>query len=191
MSYPQMWKIYKTKSVADISISSILIKIIACSLYTIHGFVIWDLPLFVMTSIILLQYVIIFFQYKYYKKNKKCDATHCGVRSTYYSSNEHRNRRNCLASESGYHTFESRFSFIKSLVYKLLCASNRTRNAACVGLDEYGEGNNDFCSLTFPRWEFKHYAIAVDIFDHNTDTVLEAILATMNRGDEVTLINFW
>lgn len=71
---PQMWKIYKTKSVADISISSILIKIIACSLYTIHGFVIWDLPLFVMTSIILLQYVIIFFQYKYYKKNKKCDA---------------------------------------------------------------------------------------------------------------------
>ena len=38
--------------------------------------------------------------------------------------------------------------------------------------------------------EFKHYAIAVDIFDHNTDTVLEAILATMNRGDEVTLITF-
>jgi len=38
--------------------------------------------------------------------------------------------------------------------------------------------------------EFKHYGIAVDIFDHNTDTVLQATLATMNRGDEVTLISF-
>ena len=38
--------------------------------------------------------------------------------------------------------------------------------------------------------DFKHYAIAVDIFDHNTDNVLQATLATMNRGDEVTLITF-
>ena len=38
--------------------------------------------------------------------------------------------------------------------------------------------------------EFKHYAIAVDIFDTQTDAVLEAVLSTMNRGDEVTLITF-
>ena len=37
--------------------------------------------------------------------------------------------------------------------------------------------------------EFKHYAIAVDIYSY-TDTVLKALLATMNRGDEVTLITF-
>lgn len=38
--------------------------------------------------------------------------------------------------------------------------------------------------------EFKHYAIAVDIFDHSTDTILQAALSTMNRGDEVTLVTF-
>lgn len=37
--------------------------------------------------------------------------------------------------------------------------------------------------------EFKHYAIAVDIYSY-TDSILQATLATMNRGDEVTLITF-
>lgn len=36
----------------------------------------------------------------------------------------------------------------------------------------------------------KHYAIAIDIFDHTTDNVLHAVLATMNRRDSVTLITF-
>tara|TARA_B100000963_G_scaffold335477_1_gene329641 strand:+ start:1540 stop:1869 length:330 start_codon:yes stop_codon:yes gene_type:complete len=71
---PQMWKIWKTKSVEDISINSIVIKIIACSLYTIHGVIIADMPLLSMTALVLAQYVIIFFQYKYYYKVKKCDA---------------------------------------------------------------------------------------------------------------------
>jgi len=39
------------------------------------------------------------------------------------------------------------------------------------------------------RVEFKHYAIAVDIYSY-TDSILQATLATMNRGDEVTLITF-
>ena len=71
---PQMVKIYKTKSVQDISINSIVIKIIACSLYTIHGFVIADMPLLWMTAVVLAQYITIFVQYKYYDKVKKCDA---------------------------------------------------------------------------------------------------------------------
>ena len=71
---PQMWKIWKTKSVQDISINSIVIKIIACSLYTIHGFIIADMPLLWMTAVVLAQYITIFFQYKYYHKAKKCDA---------------------------------------------------------------------------------------------------------------------
>lgn len=36
----------------------------------------------------------------------------------------------------------------------------------------------------------KHYAVAVDIFDTHTDVVLNALLATMNRNDSVTLITF-
>jgi len=36
----------------------------------------------------------------------------------------------------------------------------------------------------------KHYAVAVDIFDTHTDVVLNALLATMNRNDTVTLITF-
>lgn len=71
---PQMFKIYKTKSVEDISINSIVIKIIASALYTIHGFIIADMPLLCMTAVVLTQYVLIFLQYKYYHKAKKCDA---------------------------------------------------------------------------------------------------------------------
>jgi len=37
--------------------------------------------------------------------------------------------------------------------------------------------------------EFKHYGIAVDIYSY-TDSILKATLATMNRGDEITLITF-
>ena len=36
----------------------------------------------------------------------------------------------------------------------------------------------------------KHYAVAVDIFDTHTDVVLNALLATMNRNDTVTLVTF-
>lgn len=39
------------------------------------------------------------------------------------------------------------------------------------------------------RVGFKHYAIAVDIYSY-TDSILKATLATMSRGDEVTLITF-
>lgn len=35
-----------------------------------------------------------------------------------------------------------------------------------------------------------HYAVAVDIYDTKTDCVLNALLATMNRNDVVTLITF-
>ena len=71
---PQMLKIYQTKSVKDISYKSILIKVIACTLYVIHGFIIWDMPLLWMTAVVLLQYITILFQYKYYHKVEKCDA---------------------------------------------------------------------------------------------------------------------
>ena len=71
---PQMLKIHKTKSVNDLSINSIYIKILASLLYTIHGFFIWDLPLFVMTLLILAQYVTISLQYKWYHNPEKCNA---------------------------------------------------------------------------------------------------------------------
>lgn len=75
---PQMMKIHKTKSVDDLSINSIYIKILASLLYTIHGFVIWDLPLFVMTLLILAQYLTILAQYKWYHKPDKCNADTAG-----------------------------------------------------------------------------------------------------------------
>ena len=71
---PQMFKIYKTKSVEDISCESFFIKFVACTLYTIHGAIIWDMPLLCMTAVVLVQYAIILSQYKYYHKAKKCDA---------------------------------------------------------------------------------------------------------------------
>ena len=71
---PQMIKIYKTKSVEDISCESFFIKFLACTLYTIHGAIIWDMPLLCMTAVVLVQYAIILTQYKYYSKAKKCGA---------------------------------------------------------------------------------------------------------------------
>jgi len=71
---PQMFKIYKTKSVEDISCESFFIKFVACTLYTIHGAIIWDMPLLCMTAVVLVQYAIILSQYKYYHKAKKCDV---------------------------------------------------------------------------------------------------------------------
>ena len=71
---PQMFKIHRTKSVEDISYVSFLIKFVACALYTIHGAIIWDMPLLCMTAVVLVQYGIILIQYKYYHKDKKCDA---------------------------------------------------------------------------------------------------------------------
>lgn len=71
---PQMFKIHKTKSVQDISFESFFIKFVACTLYTIHGAIIWDMPLLCMTAVVLVQYGIILLQYKYYRKVKKCDA---------------------------------------------------------------------------------------------------------------------
>ena len=72
---PQMYKIYKTKSVEDISCESFFIKFVACTLYTIHGAIIWDMPLLCMTAVVLVQYGIILIQYKYYYKSQKCDAS--------------------------------------------------------------------------------------------------------------------
>ena len=72
---PQMIKIYKTKSVEDISCESFFIKFLACTLYTIHGAIIWDMPLLFMTAVVLVQYGIILIQYKYYYKSKKCGAS--------------------------------------------------------------------------------------------------------------------
>jgi len=77
-----MLKIHKTKSVDDLSINSIYIKILASILYTIHGFVIWDLPLFVMTLLILAQYLTIYLQYKWYHNPEKCNADTAALDTT-------------------------------------------------------------------------------------------------------------
>jgi len=71
---PQMVKIYRNKSVENISEFSIFIKLIAAILYIVHGFLIWDMPLFVMTLVVSFQYIFILCQYKYYKSNLKCAA---------------------------------------------------------------------------------------------------------------------
>ena len=72
--FPQMIKIYTTKSVEDISSHSILIKLAAAVLYIIHGYIIWDMPLLVMTLIVAVQYAFILMQYKYYSQLPKCTA---------------------------------------------------------------------------------------------------------------------
>lgn len=71
---PQVIKIYRTKSTQDISFYSLMIKLIACITYTIHGVIINDPPLLYMTGLMVGQYLFILCQYKYYYKDKECVA---------------------------------------------------------------------------------------------------------------------
>jgi uncharacterized protein with PQ loop repeat len=71
---PQVVKIYRRKSTQDISFYSLIIKLIACITYTIHGVIINDPPLLYMTGLMVAQYIFILGQYKYYYKDKECVA---------------------------------------------------------------------------------------------------------------------
>jgi MtN3 and saliva related transmembrane protein len=71
---PQVIKIFKTRSTKDISYYSLVIKLIAAITYTIHGIIIQDPPLLYMTGLMVVQYLFILGQYKYYYKVPECDA---------------------------------------------------------------------------------------------------------------------
>lgn len=67
---PQIYYIWKTKTVEGISIYSLAVRIFSYFFYIIHGFIIKDPPLLWMTSISLLQVLIICVQYFLYNSNK-------------------------------------------------------------------------------------------------------------------------
>lgn len=64
---PQIYHIYKNKSVGDISIYSLLVRIISYLFYILHGYLIMDPPILFMTLASLLQVLIICVQYFIYK----------------------------------------------------------------------------------------------------------------------------
>ena len=71
---PQVIKIYRRKSTNDISLFSLLIKLVAAVAYTVHGVIINDPPLLYMTGLMVVQYLFILGQYKYYHHDEECDA---------------------------------------------------------------------------------------------------------------------
>ena len=71
---PQVVKIYRRKSINDISFYSLIIKLIAAVTYTIHGVIINDPPLLYMTGLMVAQYLFILGQYKYYYAGEECGA---------------------------------------------------------------------------------------------------------------------
>ena len=73
-SFPQMYKIIVTKSIRDISLTSLCIKLLAAVLYMVHGFLINDPPLLYMTLVCVIQYSVLIMQYKYYSPTAKCAA---------------------------------------------------------------------------------------------------------------------
>lgn len=64
---PQIYHIYKNKSVGDISVYSLLVRIISYLFYILHGYLIMDPPILFMTLASLLQVLIISVQYFIYK----------------------------------------------------------------------------------------------------------------------------
>jgi uncharacterized protein with PQ loop repeat len=64
---PQIYHTYKNKSVGDISIYSLLVRIISYLFYILHGYLIMDPPILFMTLASLLQVLIICVQYFIYK----------------------------------------------------------------------------------------------------------------------------
>ena len=66
---PQIYHIYKQKSTNDISIMSLIVRLISYSFYNTHGILIQDPPLLWMTSFSLLQVLILSYQFYLYKTN--------------------------------------------------------------------------------------------------------------------------
>ena len=69
---PQMYTFYKEKTSKGISILSLTIQTISYILYTIHGYIIKDPPIFIVSIASLILNLILCFQYYYYRK--KVDA---------------------------------------------------------------------------------------------------------------------
>jgi len=67
---PQVLQIYKTKSAKDISLAMFLIFTTGVILWLVYGIKVNDLPVIVSNAItLLLSLAILFFKYKYRKKN--------------------------------------------------------------------------------------------------------------------------
>ena len=65
---PQMYTFYKEKSSKGISILSLAIQTISYILYTLHGYIIKDPPIFIVSIASLILNLILCFQYYYYRK---------------------------------------------------------------------------------------------------------------------------
>ena len=68
---PQIYHIYKIKSVGDISILSLIVRLISYTFYITHALIIKDPPLLWMTGFSLLQVLIICIQYYIYEHRSK------------------------------------------------------------------------------------------------------------------------
>jgi len=67
---PQVLQIHKTKSAKDVSLAMFLIFVTGLFLWLVYGIKVNDLPIIVSNAItLLLSLVILFFKYKYRKKN--------------------------------------------------------------------------------------------------------------------------
>ena len=66
---PQMYTFYKEKSSKGVSIISLEIQTINYILYSLHGYMIGDPPLFLVSVVSVFLNIILCCQYFYYKKN--------------------------------------------------------------------------------------------------------------------------
>ena len=58
-NFPQIWHVYRRKSAKDISAWALAVRILSLVFYIVHGRLIADLPLTVMSSFILFQCVVL------------------------------------------------------------------------------------------------------------------------------------
>ena len=67
---PQIIKLYKTKQSIGISLKSLLLGILTCIFYAIHGFIIKDIPLILTGLLTLIQAVVLVYLYSKCNNNK-------------------------------------------------------------------------------------------------------------------------
>jgi len=67
---PQIYHTYKTKSTKDLSICSLLFRLLSYLLYIIHANIIQDPPLLWNTIVSMFQVILIMIQYFLYNKNE-------------------------------------------------------------------------------------------------------------------------
>ncbi len=69
-NFPQIWKIYKTKSAKDISVTTYLILTVGTIVWLLYGIEIRSVPIITMESLVLIEFILVLIGCHFYGKKR-------------------------------------------------------------------------------------------------------------------------